>query len=618
MIELISKERFGEYAKRFAGIVLQLKAYGPTFMVMVAALIGVIVGLAAVCLRRLITLSNDHIFMDIGDSLPSAPIPGISGFFGEGLTATTLLVLLIPGVGLMIAVFLANRYAVEAKGHGVPEVMSAMARRAGVMRPRVALVKTIASAICIGSGGSVGQVGPSVHVGSVLASTVGQALKMSENSMKTLVACGSAAGISAIFNAPITGTIFASEVILGNLGLENITPVLISAVVGSAMARIFIGDDPAFFVPPFSLESPWELILYCILGVCTGILATGFTKTFYTLDDIFKSIKVHYITKALMGGVVIGIVGIFFPQLFGLGFGTLDKLFNDVSSFGISLIMMLCLMKIFLVSVTLAAGGSGGVYGPSLFIGAFLGSGFGLIFHHIAPFEMAPAAAYGVAGMSGFLAGATHAPIQAIFIAFELTGDYHEVIPVMLTSVLSTLTAKRLLKDSIYTLKNKRRGERIETGRDLSLLERVWVAEVMEKDFPHVTRETSFTKMLRVLYKSKMDVVPVLDEEGKFYGIVGFHQVRTAIRDEDKQEHIVVDKVALRDPITVTPSTNLADVFTELSMLDINCLPVVSDEDPKKIVGFVTRSSVISRYRKEIIVEEEEESSYSFFGKSGK
>lgn len=611
-MDFISKDQWNGLKKRFAEIVLQLKAYGPTFMVAVAAFIGVIAGLAVVGLRWLIILSNDYLFLDIGDSFPHAGIHNVSDFF-KGFTASTLLVLLIPGVGLILAAFLANRYAIEAKGHGVPEVMSAMARKAGMMRPRVALVKTVVSAICIGSGGSVGQVGPGVQIGSVLASTVGQVLKMSENSMKTLVACGAAAGIAAVFNAPITGTIFASEVILGNLGLNNITPVLISAVVGSAMARIFVGDEPAFFVPAFALESPWELILYCVLGICAGVLATGFTKTFYTLDDIFGSINVSYITKAVIGGAIIGIVGIFLPQLFGLGFVTLDKLLYNAASFSIPLIIVLCLGKIVLTSVTLAAGGSGGVYGPSLFIGALMGSAFGLVFHHIAPFEMASAEAYGVVGMSGFLAGATHAPIQAIFITFELTGDYHEVIPVMLASVLSTLTAKRLLRDSIYTLKNKRRGERLEVGQDLSLLERVYVADIMERDFPYVMRNTSFIKMLRTLYKSKMDMVPVLNENGEFYGIVGFHQIRTAIYSEALQDLIIADDVTLQNPLTVTPGTSLADVFTELGMLDINSLPVVSDEDPKKLVGVVTRSSIVSRYKKEVILEDEVEHSYSFF-----
>ncbi|MGR3296094.1 MAG: chloride channel protein [Candidatus Bathyanammoxibius sp.] len=593
---------------------MQLRAHGPTFMVVVAVLIGIVVGLAAVGLRQLIALSNDYVFLDIGDSFPHAGIHNASDFF-EGFTAKTLLVLLIPGIGLTLAAFLANRYATEAKGHGVPEVMSAMARKAGMMRPRVALVKTVVSAICIGSGGSVGQVGPSVQVGSVLASTFGQALKVSENGMKTLVACGSAAGIAAIFNAPITGTIFASEVILGNLGLNNITPVLISSVVGSAMARIFIGDESAFFVPAFALESPWELILYCMLGVLAGILATAFTKAFYTLDDIFGSIRASYITKAIIGGAVIGIVGIFFPQLFGLGFDTLNDLLYDAGSLSLALIIVLCLLKIVLTSVTLAAGGSGGVYGPALFIGALMGSAFGMVSNHVMPFEMAPPEAYGVVGMSSFLAGATHAPIQAIFIAFELTGDYHEVIPIMLACVFSTLTAKRLLKDSIYTLKNKRRGERIEIGQDLSLLERVYVADVMEKRFTHVARDTSFIKLLRTLHKSKMDMVPVLDENGAFYGIVDYHHVRTAIHSETVQNLVIADDVTLPNPITVTPSTNLADAFTELGMLDTNGLPVVSDDDPKKLVGIVTRSGIVLRYKKEVLLEDEMGGSYSFFQK---
>jgi CIC family chloride channel protein len=352
-----------------------------------------------------------------------------------------------------------------------------------------------------------------------------------------------------------------------------------------------------------------------MLGVLAGILATAFTKTFYTLDDVFGSIKASYITKAIIGGAVIGIVGIFFPQLFGLGFDTLNDLLYDAGSLSLALIIVLCLLKIVLTSVTLAAGGSGGVYGPSLFIGALMGSAFGMVSNHVMPFEMAPPEAYGVVGMSSFLAGATHAPIQAIFIAFELTGDYHEVIPIMLACVFSTLTAKRLLKDSIYTLKNKRRGERIEIGQDLSLLERVYVSDVMEKRFTHVTRDTSFIKLLRTLHKSKMNMVPVLDENGAFYGIVDYHHVRTTIHSETVQNLVIADDVTLPNPITVTPSTNLADAFTELGMLDTNGLPVVSDDDPKKLVGIVTRSSIVLRYRKEVLLEDEAEGSYSFFQK---
>jgi CIC family chloride channel protein len=183
----------------------------------------------------------------------------------------------------------------------------------------------------------------------------------------------------------------------------------------------------------------------------------------------------------------------------------------------------------------------------------------------------------------------------------------------MLVSVLSTMTAKRLLRYSIYTLKNKRRGERIEIGQDLSLLEKVHVADVMERDFPHVTRDTPFAKVLQTLDKSKMDMVPVLDENGDFYGIIGFHQVRTVIHSEALRDLIIAEDVTLRSPITVTPSANLADVFTELGMLDINSLPVVSDEDPKKLVGVIARSSIVSRYRKEVILESEAERSYSFF-----
>ena len=356
----------------------------------------------------------------------------------------------LPALGGLIYGPLIYFFAREAKGHGVPEVMLAVAQRGGRIRPVVAVVKSLASALCIGSGGSVGREGPIVQIGSALGSTVGQALRMSDDRVRTLVACGAAGGIAATFNAPIAGVFFALEVILGEFTTRAFGVVVISSVTAAVIGRAAFGDVPSFPVPAYELVNVGEFGLYALLAVLAGVIGIVFTRTLYAFEDFFDGIRMPEYLKPVPGGLCLGLIGVFLPQVFGVGYQAMSQALSG--EYALGLLVILLAAKIVAVSLTIGSGGSGGVFAPSLFIGAMLGTAFGTAANALLPGFTAPPGAYGLVGMAAVFTGAARAPITAVIILFELTGDYRIILPLMLAVVLSTLVSEALSRDTIYTL----------------------------------------------------------------------------------------------------------------------------------------------------------------------
>jgi CIC family chloride channel protein len=378
-------------------------------------------------------------------------------------------VVIAPALGGLLVGPLIYFFAREAKGHGVPEVMEAVALRGGRIRPVVAIVKSIASSLSIGTGGSVGREGPIVQIGSTIGSTVGQAMKMSDDRVRNLVACGAAGGVAATFNAPIAGVIFALEVILGNFSVKAFGTVVIASVTASVVGRAAFGDVPAFHVPEYTLNSLWEFPLYLVVGIAAAVVGALYTRAIYGFEDLFERWKaVPEWSKAAFGGLLLGgtalaygaVPGLGFdrvPQVYGVGYETIESglLGNQV------MLVMLALagLKILATSLTIGSGGSGGVFAPSLFIGSMLGGSLGLLFAQLVPGVPGPPGAYALVGMGAVFAGSTHASMTAVLIIFEMTGDYKIILPLMLAVVTATLLSGVLLKgETIYTLKLTRRG----------------------------------------------------------------------------------------------------------------------------------------------------------------
>ena len=353
-------------------------------------------------------------------------------------------------------------YAREAKGHGVPEVMEAVALRSGHIRGRVAVAKILASAISIGGGGSVGREGPIVQIGATVGSYVGQLLKVSRDRLRTVVGCGAAAGIAATFNAPIAGVLFSVEILLGEFGVTTFSPIVLSSVTATTISRHYFGNFPAFEVPEYVVVSRWELLLYGGLGVLAALVAVLFVITLYKSEDTFDLIPIPEYTKPVLGGLMIGGAIIFLPQLFGVGYGAINQALTGKLVWWV--LLGLIFAKIAATSITIGGGMSGGIFAPSLFIGAMTGGFFGAMVNIWFPDITASSGAYALVGMGGVVAAATHAPITAIIIIFELTSQYTIILPLMITCIISTLLATALKKGNIYSIKLMRRGHRAAPG----------------------------------------------------------------------------------------------------------------------------------------------------------
>ncbi|MFQ5467999.1 MAG: chloride channel protein, partial [Kiloniellaceae bacterium] len=379
------------------------------YMVLVSVAIGLLGGLGAVGLRFFIRFVNSVAWRQGEYTLDY--LRGLPWWWK----------LAAPAAGGLIVGFIIHYVSREAKGHGVPEVMEAVALRGGRIRPRVVLAKLFASGISIGSGGSVGREGPIVQIGSALGSVIGQWLKLDERRLRTLVGCGAAAGIAGAFNAPVAGALFAVEIILGDFGVSQFSPIVISSVAATVVSRHFLGDFPAFTVPTYSLVNPNELLGYVLLGVLAAAVAVAFIRVLYAGEDFFEKIRLHAAPKALVGGLFVGAIGIWAPGVFGVGYEAINDALSNSATW--HYMLLLVGLKIIAVSITIGSGGSGGIFAPSLFIGAMLGGALGTVMHGIWPASTAAAGAYALVGMGAVVAGATHAPITAILIIFELTND---------------------------------------------------------------------------------------------------------------------------------------------------------------------------------------------------
>jgi CIC family chloride channel protein len=506
-----------------------------------------------------------------------------------------LAVVFIPMLGGLLAGPIIDKFAKEAKGHGVPEVMKAIALRGGRIAPQVVIIKALASAACIGSGGSAGREGPIVQIGSAIGSVVGQLFRLSDQRIRNLVACGAAAGIAAVFNAPIAGTIFAMEVILGEFTTAYFGSVVICAVAASITSRQFLGDNPAFRVPSYTLMSPWELLFYAILGFLAAIVAWLFVTTLYWFEDLFDNWQFPSALKPAAGGLLLGILALFTPQVMGSGLEFIEQAIRGDLSVAWQFMALLVLAKILATGFTLGSGNSGGIFAPSLFMGATLGGAFGGPLHQLLPAITAQPGAYALVGMAAVFAAATHAPITAIMTVFEMSGDYRLILPLMLATVISTLISERLRADNIYTLKLRRRGINLQAGRVADIMQGITVQDAMERQFITVPATMPIGDLLAEFKKSNRRGLPVVDHQNNLAGIVTVQDLDRAF-EQGVSGDMPIQTIATTDLLVAYPNETLADALRRLNTRDIERLPVVSRNNPRQIIGLIRRRDIIRAY----------------------
>jgi CIC family chloride channel protein len=541
-----------------------------TILILLASIVGLATGLGAVAFIRLILTAKDLFF---GESVKLVHLVSKDLQYWE---------VLIPAVGGLIVGPIVYKFAKEAKGHGVPEVMVAVAFKGGIIRPRVALAKAIASAICIGSGGSAGREGPIVQIGSAIGSVIGQLFHMSERRIRVLVGCGAAAGISAVFNAPIAGVIFSLEIILGDFAVRTFSPVILSSVVASVVSRSLLGDHPAFSVPKYALVSAYEIPLYVVLGLVCGVVAVLFTRVLFVAEDISDNTKIPGYLKPAVGGLLLGIVALYLPQIYADGYESIDAALTG--EVGAAFLFILIFAKIFATSLTLGSGNSGGIFAPSLFMGAMTGGWFGSLMNQWFPTVTAPSGAYALVGMAAVVAGTTHAPITAILIVFEMTGDYRIILPVMVACVFAALAANKVLPESIYTLKLVRRGINLKRGKDQEVLDTHRVSEVMRTDFISIP-----------------PYMPLRSIMGFYLGMVTFNDLRLALSRHSLSDLVVAQDLAHTEYPHLHEDDSIGEAFQQLGVRDLSSIAVLGLHGSEQITGLLVKAELVSYYNRRLV-----------------
>jgi CIC family chloride channel protein len=549
-------------------------------LITTAVIVGVGTGLGAVVfvwlLARIRDLAN-WVQVMLGDVLGLFVVMGLAG-----LT-----------VGYIV-----DRWAREAKGHGVPEVMEAIALRNGRIRPRVAALKVLASSITIGTGGSAGREGPIVQVGSALGSTLGQLMHFSSERVQTLVACGAAAGIAATFNAPIAGAIFALEVILGKFTTRYFGAVVISSVSASIVGRAFLSDKPAFTIPAYPFNSLAELPIYLILGLLSGFVAVLFIRVLYRLEGFFDNWQFSPALKAAIGMLLTAAVALILPgrEVLGPGLDFIGEAIAEDFSLPLGLMAALLILKLLATSFTLGAGNSGGVFAPGLFMGAILGGIVGTVAHSLWPDVALNPGAYAIVGMAAVFAGAARAPITAVLIVFEMSNDYKLILPLMFATVLSTFLADFIFPESIYTLKLKLKGITLQRGRDLDLMQSMQVQEVMTPNPYVVHTDTPLSSLGESFQKTHSHSFPVVDNDSRLVGMVSLRDYDKALENKNLDGRYVMDIATIGNLLIAYADEPLGQAIQRLGIRGINKMPVVKREDPERVIGVIRRSDIVKAY----------------------
>ncbi len=512
-----------------------------------------------------------------------------------------VLVPLLPVTGALLLIPLMHRFPGEVNGYGFPSFLEKVNIRDGIIRFKTIVLKIIAPALTIGSGGSAGVEGPIAQIGGGLGSLTGQFFKVSGNRMKLLIAAGAAGGIAATFNAPIAGVMFATEIVLlGNFELTSFGVIVISSGIATVISRVYYGSNPAFIVPQYEIEGLLELPLYLLMGLFIGPVAVLYTRFFYAVKEKFDSLRISPYLKPLAGAFMVGVIGIFFPQVMSDGYEHIEEALKGNLAF--SLMFLLIFLKITATSITLGSGGAGGVFAPALFIGAMTGGAFGSIVKHFLPTVTASPGAYAMVGVGAFLSAVTHAPLTGMFLLFEMTGNYQIIIPTMFATTIGTFVANRLFSDSIDTFELSKRGINIHAGREVTLLSSIKVKDVMRRDFTPVRDKVNLKEFLDLVIEGRGGFYyPVVDSKGDMLGIISLQDIRKVLFEDYIKEVVTVGELATEDVLVITPEDNLTTAMKQFALMDIEEIPVVATDNPKKVVGMLRRGDVVAVYNREIL-----------------
>lgn len=554
-------------------------------------LTGIVGGLGAVVFREMISFTR-LLFFDI-------LLPHISIYYH----GYNLGYILLPAIGGLIVAPLIKSHP-ELKGNGIPEVIEAVIFKRGEIKGKLAVLKVVATSITIGSGGSVGREGPIGFIGASLASALAQTFKLSPELKKLLTTCGLAAGIAGTFNTPFAGAMFALEVVYMGIFSINLVPIFLSAVVANTVTLLFLGDAFEVNIPLQIAHNHSELLFLFLMGLLFGVLAAYWVKFLFWLIDRFEAIKTPLWTKLFVGGLSVGFIGMFFPRygILGVGYEAMELAIAGLLP--LTTLILLGIGKMMATSLTISSGHSGGIFAPSLYIGALLGAAYGTVLKLLFPAIEINPSVYALAGMAAFFSGITQAPINQILMVAELTRGYALLPGVITSATTSFLTARFILKgSSVYTLKLERRGLHVKTGHPV-ILETIPVGEIMTTNPVFVYKWNTLKYVEELVAETGHDCFPVVDEQMNVLGIVG---IKDFLNLSHRIKALPIERFLRKEYGVGYLNETAQDAFEKLMKHDQNLLPIIESPENKRLIGVVTKRDIYKAYYralKEMYIEE--------------
>jgi chloride channel protein, CIC family len=549
-----------------------------TFIMMLAALVGAVGGVGAIVFRLMISAIQTAFFSDL--------LPRVT-FYVWNLN---LGIMLLPAIGGLLIGVVVYDIAPETRGTGIPQVMEAYTLEGGRIRARIAALKVLVSSVTLGSGGSAGREGPITQIGAATGSAMGRLLRLNEDEVKLLVVSGVAAGIAGTFNAPLGGALFGIEILQRRFSWRGTAPIILASVVGTAVASVAFGLGPAIAAPTFNLVSPAELGMYFLLGVIFGVLSYAWVRTFYLIEDFFTRLRLTGILKVALGGLLVGAIGMFFPSygILGVGYGGIELVL--AGGITLTLALVLAVAKILATSMTIGSGGSGGIFAPTLYVGAMFGGVLGLIFARILPGVITQPFGFSLSGMGALFAGAARAPLTSMIIIPEMTGDWGLLPALMISCVTSYYVSSYLLKhSSIYTLKLERRGIDIKTLSVPDYLDSVFVGEVMQTPVT-VADEMPVSGLLEFAIEVGHTSFPVV-RDSKLVGVVNLADAQKV--GADGRSTTLVKEIMNRKPVVASARDTVRDALKRMHESGATEIMVVDGDEPQGLLGIVTAGDMV-------------------------
>ncbi|MDD3813613.1 MAG: chloride channel protein [Desulfocapsaceae bacterium] len=556
--------------------------------IFLALVIGSLAGLGAVAFKFLLMFGIDLLWA------------GDGAFCHRFAAAPWYLQLAIPCLAGLVVGPVITWLAPELRGPGVPEVMEAMALSEGRIRGRVVLLKTAVTALMISAGGSLGREGPIVQIGSSIGSTITSLFHLSTEQRRLAVACGAAAGIAATFQAPMAGTLFVVEILLFDLEVVSLSNIVIAAVTGTLISRPFLHETSIFTIPEFSLNHSAELGLYLGLGLMAGFLSLLLMLAVFSLPRLYERLRVPAWFTPACGGLLVGCVGLVMPRALGVGYESInDALAGHLS---LSLVLLILFWKLVATGFSLGSGMSGGIFAPSLVLGAMLGSCVGYLAQVLWPEQAIFPAYYALIGMGAVVSGTTLAPITAILTIFELTYSYQVILPLMVACIASLLVVRFFHGYSIYETKLHLRGVHIVRGHDVNLLRSMWVADYMDREFQTIDEDTKLSEVIAQVERSLFPHFLVLDKGGLLTGVLTLRDLKGVMaHPEQLQSGMCAADFMSRNLVTVNEHDDMERVFHLFAEHPYTLMPVVRANNPRKAVGVIREASLVTAYGEHVL-----------------